>query len=206
MFTDRQQAGALLAEKLLAHRLAGAIVIGLPRGGVVVAAKIAHKIKLPLDVVVVKKIPSPGQAELGIGALAPDDVTHVDWKLAHRVGADEGYIRTQSAELNDKIKQKTLLYRRGKKPLSVRDKVVIIVDDGLATGATMEAAIKWFKKKKVRRIIVAIPVAPPEVVAKIKPEVSELVVLETPGDFSAVGQFYKDFPQVEDNEVIQLLR
>ncbi len=206
MFNDRHQAGTLLTEKLAPLREGVSIVLALPRGGVVVAAEIAKSFKVPFDVIVVKKIPRPAKAELGIGALAPDGVSYIDWKMAHRVGADEKYINEQSEELSGIIKQKLIRYRKGKKPLIVKDKTVLVVDDGLATGVTMEAAVKWLRAKKARRVMVAIPVAPPEVVNKIKRQVDELVVLETPGDFGAVGQFYKEFPQVEDSEVIQLLR
>lgn len=206
MFNDRHQAGILLSEKLASLREHGDGVLGLPRGGVVVAAAVSKSLKIPLDVLVVKKIPSPGQPELGLGALAPDNVFYVDWKLAHRVGADEGYLKTQNKELNDQIKRKILLYRKGRKPLDVKNKTVIVVDDGAATGATLEAAIKWLRKRKAKKIVVGLPVAPPETITKIKPEVNELVVLETPEDFSAVGQFYKEFPQVEDSEVVKLLQ
>lgn len=206
MFTTRAYAGTILAKKLAHYKGLPALVIGLPRGGVVVASAVSHALALPLDALVVKKIPSPSQAELGIGALAPDDVFFIDWKLAHRVAADEDYIKSQIRQLADQIKRKLLLYRKGKKPLFVREKTVIIVDDGAATGATLEAAIKWLLKKKAKKIVVGLPVAPPEIVAKIKPEVHELVVVETPRDFSAVGQFYKEFPQVEDGEVIALLK
>lgn len=205
MFTTRQEAGAILSQKLAHHKGTPAIVLGLPRGGIVVAFAVSHALTLPLDVLVVKKIPSPDQAELGVGALAPDNVSYVNWKLSHRVGADEAYLRTKNRELDDKIKKKILLYRKGKKPLDVKNKTVIVVDDGAATGVTLEAAILWLRKKKAKKIVVGLPVAPPDVISKIKPEVSELVVVETPDYFSAVGQFYKEFPQVEDTEVVRLL-
>ena len=179
--------------------------MGLARGGIVVAAAICRAMDVPLDVLVVKKIPAPGQSELAIGALAPDNVSFIDWKFAGRLGIDENYIRTQILELNVQIKQKTSLYRKGRKPIDIRDKTVIIVDDGVATGATLEAAIKWTRKKHARKIIAALPVMPTDSMKKIKPEVDELVVLETPRDFSAVGQFYRDFPQVGDGEVVELL-
>lgn len=206
MFTTRTDAGAKLGEKLSQYKGAPAIVLGLPRGGVVVAWAVSAVLALPLDVLVVKKIPSPDQPELGVGALAPDDVFFVDWRLALRVGADEAYLRSRIRQLADQIKEKILLYRKNRKPLDVKNKIVIVVDDGAATGATLEAAILWFRKKKAKKIVVGLPVAPPDVISKIKPEVSELVVLETPRDFSAVGQFYKEFPQVDDSEVVQLLR
>lgn len=206
IFTDRHEAGLLLCEKLSSFRGSHALIVGLPRGGVVIAAACAEKLSLPFDVIVVKKIPSPGNPELALGALAPDNVLIVDWKLSHTVGADEHYIRTQNSELNDQIKQKTILYRKGRGPLVVRDKTVIVVDDGAATGASVEAAVKWLKKKHAKTIVVALPIAPAEVVGRIRPEVSQCIVLDTPRDFSAVGQFYKNFSQVEDSDVVQLLQ
>lgn len=204
-FTDRQQAGERLAEKLATYRGRDAVLLGLARGGVVVASTLASRFHQSADVCVVKKIGSPFDSELAIGAVAPDGVSYVDWRLGHRTGADEKYIRTQISELNDQIRQKILLYRKGKKPYQLRDKTVIIVDDGAATGATLETAVKWLRVKKAKKIVVALPVAAPDVAAKIKPEVSELVVLETPKDFHSVGQYYERFPQVEDGEVIRLL-
>lgn len=182
------------------------MVVGLARGGVVVASAISHGLSLPLDVLVVKKIGVPGQTELAIGALAPDRVSFIDWRFAQRLGIEEGYIRSQIPITNDQIRQKTLLYRRGKKPYKFSEKTVILVDDGAATGATIEAAIKWLKKKHARNIIVALPVAPQELVPRVAPEVNQLVILEAPPAFAAVGQFYEDFPQVGDKEVIQSLR
>lgn len=205
IFKNRRQAGKLLAVKLTSYRGSGALILGLARGGVMVASELGKNLGLSLDVLTVKKISGPGDPELAIGALAPDEVFFIDWKLAHRLGADEAYIKTQIRQLADQIKQKTLLYRKGMPPFTARDKTIIMVDDGAATGATLEAAIRWLKKKHVKKIVVAIPVAPADFVAKIKPEVSELVILETPGEFGSVGQFYEDFPQIEDEEVIELL-
>ena len=206
VFTDRYSAGLLLLEKLASWRGKDCVILGLARGGVVVASVIASGLNVPLDVIVVKKIPAPGQSELAIGALAPEGVSFVDGKFATRVGADENYVRTQISELNDQIKKRTALYRKGRKPLDVRDKTVILVDDGVATGATIAAAIKWARKKHARKIIAATGVMPADTVAKIQPEVEELVALEAPSEFGAVGQFYRDFPQVEDPEVVELMK
>ncbi len=206
IFTDRRQAGILLAERLKAVSDRTSLLIGLPRGGVVVAAAISEKLALPLDVVVVKKIPSPMQSELGVGALAPDGVSFVDWKLSHRVAADEEYINAKVRDLSGEIRQRTLLYRKGRKPLAVKGKNIIVVDDGAATGATLEAAIKWLRKKGARRIIAAVPVASLDVAVKVTPEVDQFISLEIPPEFDAVGQFYKVFPQISDAEVVQLLQ
>lgn len=205
-FTDRAEAGKLLAQKLSDQQKNVSIILGLARGGVVISHAISTFFHVPHDVLILKKIPSPGNAEFAIGALAPDGVNYIDHKTAQIMGADEPYIRTQITELNDQINKKILQYRKGRKPLSVRDQSVMIVDDGSATGATMFAAVMWAKKKHARRIIVALPVAPPDVVYKLKTMADEAVVLETPREFSAVGQFYKDFPQLTDEDVVELLQ
>lgn len=197
IFKDRVHAGFLLSEKLFHYRVSKSVVLGLPRGGMVVAAEVAKNLELPLDVLVVKKIPSPGNPELALGAVAPDGVT---------VGDRNQYFKSQIANLNDQIKQKILFYRKGEKPLSVKAKTVIIVDDGAATGATIEVSVKWLRKKQAGKIVVALPVAPIEVADRLKQIVDEFVILNTPVDFSAVGQFYEEFGQVGDEEVVELLR
>ena len=164
VFTDRTEAGRLLGKKLLDASIPADIVVGLARGGVVVSNALSNVLHIPHDVLVVKKIGSPGNPELAIGAVVP-----------------EGQL------------------------LNIRDKTVILTDDGAATGATMYAAIDWAQKHKAKKIIVALPVAPPEVVAKLRTLASDVIVLETPADFGAVGQFYHDFTQVTDEDVVQLL-
>lgn len=171
-----------------------------------VAAAVATSLGLPVDIVVVKKLTSPYSSEFALGAVAPDNVTVIHWPSAHRAGVDEDYLNDQVRLLSEQIREKMLRYHKGRKPLVVKGQTVIVVDDGAATGATLEAAIKWLKKRKARYIVAAIPVAPPETVGKIKPEVNELVVLEAPVDLSAVGQFYQSFPQVEDEEVSARLK
>lgn len=203
---DRQQAGVRLSEKLSSYRGTGAIIVGLARGGVAVAKTLADHLNLPFDVLVIKKIGAPGQEELAIGALAPDGVSHVDRRFAQRLGVDETYIQEEIRRKTSDVRLKTDLYRKGRKPYRLRDKTVILVDDGAATGATMEVAIKWLRKKHAKRIVVAVPIAPKELMPKIAPEVDELIVLETPDEFSAVGQFYNDFRQISDEEVVELLQ
>lgn len=206
MFTDRTEAGHLLAQKLISYRRSAAVVVGLARGGGVTARAVADDLNLLLDILVVKKIGAPGEAELAIGALAPDNVSSINWRFAQMLGVDEDYIKGAISHQSSVVRQKTLLYRKGKKPYKFREKTVILVDDGAATGATIEAAIKWLRKKHAKKIVVALPVAPKEFLPKITPEVDELVVLETPEAFGAVGQFYERFPQVTDEEVVELLQ
>lgn len=205
-FTDRTQAGSLLAKKLSSYRGKIAIVLGLARGGVLTARAVADALNLPLDVLVVKKIGAPGETELAIGALAPDTVSSINWRFAQALGVDEEYIQEEIRRKTSDVRLKTNLYRKGRKPYRFREKTVILVDDGAATGATIEAAIKWLRKKHAKKIIVALPVAPKELLSKIAPEVDALIVLDTPEEFRAVGQFYEKFEQVGDEEVIELLK
>ena len=199
------QAGVLLAKKLRENASKSAVVIGLARGGVPVAAAIASALQIPVDVMVVKKIGSPINPEFGLGAVAPDGVTFIDWRTAHRMGVDEHYMNQAVSDQQSAISEKTRQYRKGEKPYQLKDKTVIVADDGAATGASLEAAIKWLRVKKARKIIVALPVAPLDVVSKIKPEVDHLIVLETPKEFGSVGQWYEDFEQISDEDVIKML-
>lgn len=205
ILNDRHQGGVLLAGKLSSYRGTGAIILGLARGGVVTARAVSDILELPLDVLVVKKIGAPGQEELAIGALAPDGVSYIDWRFAQRLGVEEEDIKRVISDKREVIREKTLLYRKKKKPYRFKDKTVILVDDGAATGSTIEAAIKWLRKKHAKKIIVALPVAPKELPPKIAPEVDELIILETPAEFGAVGQFYEKFEQIIDEEVMELL-
>lgn len=205
MFRDRTHAGRQLVQKLAPLCEQNALVLGLARGGVVVGHEVGHGLSLPLDVLVVKKISHPNNRELALGALAPDGVSLVDWRRVAHAGLDTGSIETRIEELGREITQKILLYRKGRKPLMVKEKTIIIVDDGAATGLTMEVAIKWCKAKHARRIVAAVPVAHLDIVKKITPECDAFVVLDTPQTFESVGQFYTEFEQVTDEEVIQLL-
>lgn len=205
MFADRKHAGEFLAKSLTSYVSSNGLVLGLARGGVVVAARVASALNLPLDVLGIKKLASPFDPELAVGAVGPDGVMAVDWPLAQRAGADEHFIQSQISNLNDHIKERERTYRKGKKPLTVKGKTVILVDDGAATGLTMDAAITWCKKKGAAKIVCALPVAARDTVKKLKPEVDELIVLETPDDFESVGKWYQQFTQVSDEEVVELL-
>lgn len=205
MFASRIDAGKQLVARVQPFVVPQTLVLGIPRGGVVVASEIARGLKLPLDVLTVKKLSAPYMPELAIGALAPDHVSYIENRSALNTGADEAYINEEIDRVGKVLKHQEALFRKGKKPLLVKDRTIIIVDDGAATGATIEAAVKWLRKKDAYRIIAALPVVSAFIVKRIKPEVDELIVLEEPADLEAVGQFYSDFEQVEDAEVIQLL-
>lgn len=207
IFKNRIEAGVKLSEKLTSFRLTDAFVLGLARGGVVVASVISRTLSFPLDVLVVKKLASRMDPELAIGAVAPDGVLYIDWGFAHRLGIDEDTVNSELApEVQQLIEERSLLYHRGRKRSDIKGKTVLLVDDGAATGATMRVAVRWAKKKKARKVIVAVPVAPPEVIKDLQPEADVLVVLDTPTQFRSVGQFYEQFSQVSDEEVVTLLR
>lgn len=206
MFKSRQEAAQLLAQKLQKYKGKKAIILAIPRGGVVTGAVLAEKLSLPLDVLVTRKIGAPGHEELAVGAVGPGKIKIVDWPLAQRVGASSDYLKLAAEEQYKELTRRLALYR-GKKTLpKLKNKTVILTDDGIATGSTVEVAIAWIKTQKPKKLVLAIPVAPPDTTAKLQEEVDELVVLDTPSSFFAVGQFYREFPQVSDKEVIRLLK
>lgn len=206
MFGSRQEAGLSLAQKLKKYRGKSVIILAIPRGGVVVGKTIASKLSLPLDIIVTRKIGAPGHEELAIGAVGPGGIKVVDWELAGRTGASRKFLETQGKNQDKEVKRRIKLYR-GKMALPrLSGKIVILTDDGIATGATVEAAIAWIKSQKPKKLVLAVPLAPLDTLDKIESLVDELIVLETPVEFFAVGQFYRNFPQVSDEEVINLLK
>lgn len=199
-----------MAEKILrdikTEKLKNKIVIlAIPRGGVVIGKELAKVLGAPLDVLITRKIGAPGNPELAVGAVGPEGIRIIDWELAKRLGADQDYLKLQIENLKLEIAEREEKFRGDKKELEVTGKIVILTDDGIATGATTEAAIAWLKSKKVKKIVLAVPVAPPEVVEKLKPLVDELICLDQPEFFAAVGQFYQEFSQISDEEVVKLL-
>lgn len=204
MFKDRIQAGQLLAKRLKHLKGKDVVVLAIPRGGVVVGAEIAKVLGCPLDIIVTKKIGAPGNPELAIGAVGKGAKV-VDWDLAKKVGADEEYIEREIEKLTQEVIEKEKRLRGERRALEIKGKIVVLTDDGIATGATVEAAIKVIKDKEPKKLIVAIPLAPPEAIKKLKSLVDEVIFLSTPAFFWAVGQFYQDFEPVSDGEVIKKL-
>src|SRR3989344_3584017 len=195
LFKDRQSAGKLLANRLKDFR--ADLVLGIPRGGVVVAYEIAKESNLPLDVLITRKIGAPDQPELALGAIDPEG--EAVW--------DQDLLKQFKLKIDDEIKEikrREELYRQGKEFLDIDTKTVILVDDGMATGATVLAALKFLKRHEAK-VILALPVASTEALEKVQNEASECIVLEVPEYFQSVGQFYYQFEPVEDEEVIQLL-
>lgn len=210
IFKDRIAAGKLLARRLKQYKGMGdAVVLGIPRGGVVVAKEVAKTLNLPLDSLVVRKIGAPFQPELALGALDPDGEVVWDQRLLGEVGiAKEDLEETVKMEKEEFIRRENL-YRQNKTPLDLDGKIVILVDDGIATGSTVTSSVRFLKRHGAKKIILATPVASKEALEKIVRELGEfgeVLVLETPQYFQAVGQFYHQFEPVEDEEVVEILR
>jgi putative phosphoribosyl transferase len=206
VFRDRREAGRLLAERLGSFKdKKGLLVLAIPRGGVVVGYQIAKALGAPLDVYITRKIGAPSNPELAIGAVASDGTLVLDRELAERVGASEEYIEATSKRERLEIERRLSTYREGMPPLSLKDKSVILVDDGIATGATIEATIKALRKAGARQIVLGIPVGPQDTIERLRQQVDEIVYLHAPEIFWAVGSFYLSFEQTSDEEVVTLL-
>ena len=206
IFQDRVQAGEKLSEKLLVYKNdSNAIVIGLPRGGVVVAHEIAQKLNLPLDIIVSRKIGSPLSSELAIGAITESGNPILDQKLIASMQVEQQYIDKQIEKEKKESERRLKLYRGDCPTLNLKDKKVILVDDGIATGYTVRAAISSAKEKGAKNIILAISVLPRDVIDQLKDQVDQVIYLHAPAYFDAIGTFYKKFEQTKDYEVIELL-
>jgi predicted phosphoribosyltransferase len=206
MFIDRRDAGRQLAAAVK-ERFGDAkdvIVLGLPRGGVVVAEEVARLLQCPLDLVVVRKIGAPGVEELAIGAVGETGAPVLNERLIDSAGVSSKYLAGAIDAARQEVRRRVEAYRPGPRP-DVHDKTVVLVDDGIATGYTVEAAIATLRGWQAARIVLAVPVAPPQAVARFRGLVEDLVVLTAPPELWAVGQFYEDFAQVSDAEVKAIL-
>jgi len=207
IFLNRDDAGSRLAKKL--HAYAGrndVLVLGIPRGGVPVAFQVAAELCVPLDVFVVRKLGTPSQPELAFGAIASGGIRILDAQIVESMGISEAEIERITAEESKELDRRERAYRGGRAPLNIRNKAVILVDDGIATGASTRAAIAALREFKPAQIVLAAPVAPASTCRHLRQEVDDLVCLETPEPFYAIGAFYEDFSQVSDEEVTTLLR
>ncbi|MBN1325512.1 phosphoribosyltransferase [Candidatus Falkowbacteria bacterium] len=206
-FLDRQEAGQKLAEKLKEYNeKKNTIILALPRGGVIVANEVAKKLNLPLDLVVPRKIGAPGNEEYAIGAITESGEGIFDKDAINILGVPKEYIAQKVAEEKKEALRRLKEYRADREPLNLKNKTVILVDDGLATGLTMRAAIKSIKKQKIKEIIVAVPVAAHDSLEIIKNEVDKVIYLDAPSYFGAVGAFYENFDQTTDQEVIDIMK
>lgn len=207
MFRDRSDAGRRLAERLAHHAKEAPVVLALPRGGVPVAYAIARALGAPLDVVVVRKLHAPQQPELGLGAVVDGDhpETVLNEELLAELGVSRAYLEREVAQQLAEVRRREATFRGGRPAVALADRTAIVVDDGIATGGTVRAALRAVRRAKPRRLVLAVGVAPPDTVAALRPEVDELVCLAAPAEFFAVGQFYRDFRQTTDEEVVALL-
>jgi predicted phosphoribosyltransferase len=205
-FADRIDAGEKLGEALLQYSTEDTIVLGIPRGGVIIGYEVADKIQAPLDIIVPKKLGAPHNPELAIGAVTEEGEVVLDEDLVNRLGVAEDYIRGEAERKKEEIQRRLEEYR-GEAPYPrLEGRVVILVDDGIATGSTMRAAILSVKSRNPERLVVGVPVASAQSVEELKPLVDDMVVLSTPRPFYAIGQFYQSFQQNTDEQVMGLLR
>src|SRR5437660_6229899 len=205
-FPNRTEAGRLLAEKLVEY--AGrddVIVLGLPRGGVPVAFEVAQRLGAPLDVFIVRKLGVPGFEELAAGAIASGGVRVLNEDVMRAIPHADEAIEAVTTRETAELERREHEYRDGRPPPELRDRIVILMDDGLATGATMRAAVKALRHSDAAKIVVAVPVGPPDTCREIEQEADETICLSTPPFFQAVGQYYEDFSQTSDEDVRELL-
>jgi putative phosphoribosyl transferase len=204
-FLDRAEAGGLLAEVVTGLVRPPVLVLGIPRGGVLVAARVAARLGAPLDVVVPRKVGAPGNPELAVGAVA-DGVQAIDEPAIRRLGLDMAAVRAEVARQTAEVARRTAAYRQGLPPLELAGRTVVLVDDGVATGWTCAAAASCTRRAGAARVVVAVPVGPPGLAERLSPVVDEVAVLVTPDPYLNVGQVYERFPQVDDEEVLRCLQ
>ena len=205
-FSDRIEAGKKLAMALKDFSSKNGVVLAIPRGGVVVAYEIAKALGLPLDVIIPRKLGAPGNPELAIGAVAEDGTAILDNELVNYLGVSQSYIQEEIENQKQEIQRRLSLYRQQSSYPDLKGLDVIVVDDGIATGSTMKAALASVRNRGASSITVAIPVGPPSTIKELEKLADRVVCLYTPEFFQAIGQFYSDFSQTEDEEVVALLQ
>ena len=205
MFTDRRDAGRQLAGRLSGYRDGGGIILALPRGGVPVGYEIARSLRVPLDVLVARKLGAPGQPELALGAVAPGGVRMLNDRVVRELGVSDDWIEAVTESELDEVGRRMRRFRGVRPEPEIRDRTVILVDDGIATGMTVRAAIQSIREQAPRRIILAVPVCAEIIADALASEVDELFCLRTPPDLWAIGLWYESFHQLEDEEVVDLL-
>lgn len=207
VFNDRREAGRRLADRLLPFKDKQPLVLALPRGGVPVAFEVARALRAPLDLVLVRKIGAPHNEEFAVGAVAEGEPAELvlDSRLVKRLAISPEYLEKTKAAAQAENARRRKLYCGDREPAKIAGHTAIVIDDGIATGATMRAALHATRQRKPARLVLAVPVAAPDSLEHLRHEADEIVCLEAPENFMAVGQFYRHFPQLQDAEVIALL-
>lgn len=206
MFSDRVEAGKMLTSALMDYAGGDAVVLAIPRGGVVVGYEVANKLRLCLDLIVPRKIGAPHNPELAIGAVTEDGIVMIENRLVEYLGVSRSYIEEECDMQRLEIIRRLKRYRGDLPYPNLQGRVVIIVDDGIATGATIRAALASVRKKGPQSVVIAVPVAPLSTIRGLEEAADRVVCLSTPEPFFAVGQFYRNFPQTSDGDVKRLLR
>ena len=205
-FANRQEAGRLLARALEEYRGQHPLVLGIPRGGLVIAKEVAHALDGEVDIALARKLRAPSNPELAIGAMSEDGHAFVDSSLLRYLGVSDAVLEREKQRVQLEIEDRRKLYREAKEKVPVAGRIVLVTDDGLATGATMHAALWAARKEGPAKLICAVPVGAAQSIDTLAEECDELVCLRVPTFFGAVGQFYMHFEQTEDEEVLQILR
>ncbi len=207
IFADREEAGRLLANELLRFKDQQPVVLALPRGGVPVAVEVADALHAPLDLILARKIGAPWQPELAIAAVVDGDrpETVVNQAIVDQFGIGDSYLKEQEARQLAEIERRRQLYLADRPRAGLAGRTAIITDDGIATGATMQAAVHAIKRARPKRLVLAVPVAPPDTIERLRCEVDEVVCLLRPAAFGAISLFYADFHQITDDEIVGML-
>jgi putative phosphoribosyl transferase len=205
VFVDRQEAGRRLSERLSGYAAAAPIVIGLPRGGVPVATVVASRLSAPLDIIVVRKLGCPWQPELGFGAIAEGSIRVMNDALVHELGLTPEELAAVTDREEAELERRVRRYRGDGSPIAVDGRVVILVDDGLATGYTALAAVAALRRRRAAKVILAVPVASEAGASELRRHADDVVAVATPSGFLAIGELYEDFSQISDEDVIAAL-
>lgn len=203
---DREEAGRLLAEELSEYRGRKAVVLGIPRGGIIVAREIAHALDAELDIVLTHKLRTPGHEELAMGSVTEDGKLFLNQKIVQELRIGDTYIQQEKTRQLAEIKRRTEMIRHIQPKIPLKGRIVIVTDDGVATGATTQAALWAVRTEQPEKLIAAMPVGPEETIRSLAEDVDEMLCLRTPPLFAAVGQFYRQFYQVEDEDMLEILR
>jgi putative phosphoribosyl transferase len=204
-FADRREAAAQLAERLRGYEARRPVILGIPRGGIVIADTIAGILQTEMDVVLTRKLGAPGNPELAVGAVSEHGELFVQERIARSVGADEAYIEREKARQIAEIEERRGRYRSVRPKVPLQGRVAILVDDGVATGATMRASVWAARAEGAAQVVVAVPVGSPEAIAMLQEEADDVICLWMPEYFYAISQFFLDFQQVNDQEVMDIL-